>query len=94
VLNLGVRERKKMIKQSLLKEIKGLELDELMLLQQYITDTRADKGRNTMSVGSKVYVVQKTKKTAGVITKMNPKKALVEMSGMIYRVPYSMLELI
>ena len=47
-----------------------------------------------MSVGSKVYVVQKTKKTAGVITKMNPKKALVKMSGMIYRVPYTMLELI
>ena len=83
-----------MIKQSLLKEIKGLELDELMLLQQYITDTRADKGRTTMSVGSKVWVVQKTKKTEGVITKMNPKKAVVKMSGMLYRVPFSMLELI
>tara|TARA_E500000178_G_scaffold345075_1_gene394370 strand:- start:394 stop:645 length:252 start_codon:yes stop_codon:yes gene_type:complete len=83
-----------MIKQSLLKEIKGLELDELMLLQQYITDTRADKGRMTMSVGSKVWVVQKTKKTEGVITKMNPKKAVVKMSGMLYRVPFSMLELI
>jgi hypothetical protein len=47
-----------------------------------------------MSVGSKVWVVQKTKKTEGVITKMNPKKALVKMSGMIYRVPFSMLELI
>ena len=83
-----------MIKQSLLKEISNLQLDELMLLQQYITDTRVDKGRNTMSVGSKVWVVQKTKKTEGVITKMNPKKALVKMSGMIYRVPFSMLELI
>ena len=83
-----------MIKQSLLKEIGKLELDELMLLQQYIMDTRVDKGRTTMSVGSKVYVVQKTKRTKGVITKMNPKKALVKMSGMIYRVPYSMLELI
>ena len=88
-----------MIKQSQLKEIKGLELDELMLLSNYITDIRSTKGRNTMSVGSKVYVVQKTKKTEGVITKMNPKKALVKMTttslgGMIYRVPYSMLELI
>ena len=77
-----------MIKQSLLKEIKGLELDELMLLSNYIMDVRSDKGRNTMSVGSEVYVVQKTKRTKGVITKMNPKKALVKMSGMIYRVPY------
>ena len=83
-----------MIKQSLLKEIKGLELDELMLLSNYIMDVRSDKGRNTMSVGSEVYVVQKTKRTKGVITKMNPKKALGKMSGMIYRVPYSMLELI
>ena len=73
-----------MIKQSLLKEIKGLELDELMLLSNYIMDVRSDKGRNTMSVGSEVYVVQKTKRTKGVITKMNPKKALVKMSGMIY----------
>ena len=77
-----------MIKQSLLKEIKGLELDELMLLSNYIMDVRSDKGRNTMSVGSEVYVVQKTKRTKGVITKMHPKKALVKMSGMIYRVPY------
>ena len=83
-----------MIKQSLLKEIGKLDLTELTLLQQYITDTRADKGRTTMSVGSKVWVVQKTKKTEGVITKMNPKKAVVKMSGMLYRVPFSMLELI
>jgi len=83
-----------MIKQSLLKQIGKLDLTELTLLQQYITDTRVDKGRTTMSVGSKVWVVQKTKKTEGVITKMNPKKALVKMSGMVYRVPYSMLELV
>ena len=48
----------------------------------------------TLVVGSKVWVVQKTKKTAGVITKMNIKKALVDMNGMTYRVPFSMLELI
>ena len=83
-----------MIKQSLLKQIGKLDLTELTLLQQYITDTRADTGRTTMSGGSKVWVVQKTKKTEGVITKMNPKKALVKMSGMVYRVPYSMLELV
>ena len=81
-----------MIKQSLLKEIKGLELDELMLLSNYIMDVRSDKGRNTMSVGSEVYVVQKTKRTKGVITKMKVKKALVQMNGMLYNVPFSMLE--
>jgi hypothetical protein len=83
-----------MIKQSLLKEIGKLELDEMILLQQYILDKRAEKGRGIMSVGSKVWVVQKTKKTAGVITKMNPKKALVNMNGMTYRVPFTMLELV
>ena len=47
-----------MIKQSLLKEIGKLELDEMILLQQYILDKRAEKGRKTMSVGSKVWVVE------------------------------------
>jgi hypothetical protein len=50
-------------------------------------------GKTTLSVGDKVWMVQKTKKTPGVITKMNIKKAIVEMSGMLYRVPFGMLEL-
>ena len=39
------------------------------------------------------YVVQKTKKTPGVITKMNIKKAIVDMNGRLYNVPFAMLEL-
>jgi FKBP-type peptidyl-prolyl cis-trans isomerase 2 len=50
-------------------------------------------GKSTLGVGSKVWVVQKTKRTAGVITKMNIKKAIVDMNGMLYNVPFSMLEL-
>jgi FKBP-type peptidyl-prolyl cis-trans isomerase 2 len=50
-------------------------------------------GKSTLGVGSKVFVVQKTKRTPGVVTKMNIKKALVDMNGMTYRVPFSMLEL-
>jgi FKBP-type peptidyl-prolyl cis-trans isomerase 2 len=50
-------------------------------------------GKTSLSVGSKVWVVQKTKKTEGVVTKMNTKKALVDMNGRIYSVPFSMLEL-
>jgi putative ribosome biogenesis GTPase RsgA len=50
----------------------------------------------TFSVGDKVIVVQKTKRREGVILKMNPKKAVVEMpwQGRIasVSVPYSMLE--
>jgi hypothetical protein len=50
-------------------------------------------GKSALSVGSKVFVVQKTKKTPGVITKMMVKKALVDMRGSLYRVPFAMLEL-
>ena len=82
-----------MLKQSLLKEISSIDnLEDLMFLNKFVMDTRSTLGKNTLSVGSKVWVVQKTKKTEGVITKMNIKKALVEMNGMLYNVPFSMLE--
>ena len=82
-----------MLKQSLLKEISSIDnLEDLMFLNKFVMDTRSNLGRNTLSVGSKVWVVQKTKRTEGVITKMKVKKALVEMNGMLYNVPFSMLE--
>jgi FKBP-type peptidyl-prolyl cis-trans isomerase 2 len=64
-----------------------------------LNDTKAmidslikSKVRNEMKVGMKVYVVQKTKKTLGVITKINQSKCVVDMLGRSYRVPMSMLE--
>ncbi len=82
-----------MLKQSLLKEISSINnLNDLMELNKFVMTTRSNLGRTTLSVGSKVWVVQKTKKTEGVITKMKIKKALVEMNGMLYNVPFSMLE--
>ena len=45
-----------------------------------------------MKVGMTVNVVQKTKKTVGVITKIMQSKCLVDLNGKIYRVPMSMLE--
>ena len=68
-------------------------LSELNELTSFINGCKTMLGKTSISVGSKVWVVQKTKRTAGVITKMNIKKALVDMSGMVYRVPFSMLEL-
>ena len=68
-------------------------LSELNELSALINHQKTMLGKTTLSVGSKVWMVQKTKKTPGVITKMNIKKAIVEMSGMLYRVPFSMLEL-
>jgi hypothetical protein len=82
-----------MLNQSLLNQISSIDnLDDLMYLNDFVMDTRNKLGRNTLSVGSKVWVVQKSKRTEGVITKMNVKKALVEMNGMLYNVPFSMME--
>ena len=76
-------------------EIRKLSsLSELNELSTFISECKTMLGKATLTVGSKVWVVQKTKRTAGVITKMNIKKALVDMNGMTYRVPFSMLELV
>ena len=80
---------------SIKNKIRKLDsLSELNELSTFISECKTMLGKSTLVVGSKVWVVQKTKKTAGVITKMNIKKALVDMNGMIYRVPFSMLELV
>ena len=80
---------------SIKNEIRKLDsLSELNELSTFISECKTMLGKSTLVVGSKVWVVQKTKKTAGVITKMNIKKALVDMNGMSNRVPFSMLELI
>ena len=70
-----------------------INFDRLNELSAFISECKTMLGKATLAVGSKVWVVQKTKRTAGVITKMNIKKALVDMNGMTYRVPFSMLEL-
>ena len=67
-------------------------LTELNALTSFISECKVMLAKTTLSVGSEVWVVQKTKRTAGVITKMNIKKACVDMNGMSYRVPLAMLE--
>ena len=82
-----------MLNQSLLNQISSIDnLDDLMALNDFVMNTREKLGRNTLMNGDTVWVVQKTKRTPGVITKMKVKKALVEMNGMLYNVPFSMLE--
>ena len=79
---------------NLKNEIRKLSsLSELNELTSFISDCKTMLGKSALSVGSKVNVVQKTKKTPGVITKMNIKKAVVDMNGILYNVPFSMLEL-
>jgi hypothetical protein len=50
------------------------------------------KAKSEISVGSEVFVVQKTKKTLGIVEKVNVKKAIVSMNGSRYNVPLTMLE--
>ena len=67
-------------------------LSDLNELSIFINDCKFLLGKTKLSVGDKVWVVQKTKKTEGVITKTMIKKALVDMNGRLYRVPFAMLE--
>ena len=52
-----------------------------------------NKLKRELLVGAEVYIVQKTKKTPGVITKIMQSRCLVKMRDMTYRVPMTMLEL-
>ena len=69
-------------------------LSELNELTEFISDCKTMLGKSVLSVGAKVWVVQKTKKTEGRITKINTVKCVVDMRGRLYNVPMSMLELI
>ncbi len=79
---------------NLKKELRKLDsLSELNELSAFISECKTMLGKSSLSVGDNVFVVQKTKRTRGVITKMNIKKAIVDMNGILYNVPFSMLEL-
>ena len=76
------------------EQIRGLNsLAELNELSQYINQCKTMLGKTSLSVGSDVYVVQKTKRTPGVVKKINQTRAVVDMNGRSYNVPFSMLEL-
>jgi hypothetical protein len=72
--------------------VKITSLAELNELSAYINAAKTALGLKTISVGSAVYVVQKTKKTLGTVLKVKIKKALVELPQGKYNVPLSMLE--
>ena len=50
------------------------------------------KARASLYVGQEVFVVQKTKRTLGVIEKINSTRCLVKMPNGKYQVPMGMLE--
>ena len=65
---------------------------ELQSLISYTRTVMETQTKATLSVGDDVWVVQKTKRTPGVIKKVNIKRAIVDMQGSSYNVPLSMIE--
>ena len=75
-----------------MKNLQDLTIIQLQDTKVLIDTIVENKMKREFTVGTKVNVVQKTKKTAGVITKIMQSKCLVDLSGRIYRVSMSMLE--
>jgi hypothetical protein len=65
------------------------DLQSLISFARTVMETQT---KASLNVGDNVFVVQKTKRTPGVITKVNIKRAIVEMQGSSYNVPLSMIE--
>ncbi len=73
-------------------QIQKMNLSQLNELSQFIREVKVMNAKASITVGQKVYVVQKTKRQLGVVEKINQTKCLVNLSGTVYRVPMSMLE--
>ena len=73
-------------------QLMGLSLTELNQVLDMVYDVKILKAKSVLTVGANVFVVQKTKKTPGVIEKVNQTRAIVNMKGRSYNVPFTMLE--
>jgi len=65
------------------------DLHSLISFTRTVMETQT---KASLNVGDNVFVVQKTKRTPGIIKKVNIKRAIVEMEGIGYNVPLSMIE--
>ena len=74
------------------KQLFSMSVEELNTTKDLIADIIKNKIKSEMKVGMNVNVVQKTKKTPGIITKITKARCLVKIKDMTYRVPMSMLE--
>ena len=75
------------------KMMTTMTIKDLNNMKSLIDTMIKNKVKDTMIVGMKVNIVQKTKKTSGVIKKIMQSKCLVTIdNGTTYRVPMSMLE--
>ena len=78
------------IKQAVMRG--NFSTSELQSLMSYTRTVQETQTKATLNVGDDVWVVQKTKRTAGVIEKVNIKRAIVSMQNGSYNVPLSMIE--
>jgi prefoldin subunit 5 len=70
----------------------GFSNTELSALIQNIQSIKASNAKLSLEVGGNCFVIQKTKRTPGVIVKVNKTRCVVEMKGGRYNVPMAMLE--
>ena len=60
-------------------QLMGLTISELTQVQGLIQEVKTMKAKSALTVGADVFVIQKTKKTPGVIEKINQTRAIVNM---------------
>ena len=70
----------------------NFNLSELNELTAWISSVKVQNAKAEISVGDEVFVVQKTKRTKGIVEKINIKKAIVTLPEGRYNVPLSMIE--
>ena len=80
------------MKESIRKEIMGMDLSELNGLVDFIRDVQVMNAKSSLKEGQQVYVVQKTKKELGTLIKIKQKRCTVEIGNRRYSVPMAMLE--
>ncbi len=78
------------IKQAVLRG--NFSTSDLQSLMSYTRTVMETQTKATLNVGDNVFVVQKTKRTPGIIKKVNIKRCVVDMQGSSYNVPLSMIE--
>jgi len=76
----------------LLGQLEKMSTEELNQVKGMVNEVKVHNAKQSIKVGSKVFVVQKTKKTLGVVTMVKVKNALVKMNSKLYNVPLAMLE--
>jgi hypothetical protein len=79
---------------SIKREITAMTITELTQLESFVKEFKKFTAQSALVVGAKILVVQRTKQTPGIIKKINKSRALVDMRGKTYSVPFDITNLI